>query len=192
MARTRPSATKPQASKPTTDNGKADADATKKAKADTEAKRQQRENQEASHTQALLKRVGKHPALGTENKGESLSAVASDLSITAGKAAFLLMIHAVKDGDVPAITGKDDETLLKNINTARLKVDRFSSWGWLAARASKSEGFIKVGLEKLGLFTPKAENIASKRAELNPPKPKATKTAKPGTKRTRPKAKGNA
>jgi len=131
----------------------------------SEAKRQERENLEAEQTQEVLNRFGEHPAVGGGQGDESLSTVANSLNITSGKAAFLLMKHAVKEGKVPSISGKDDETLLKAINTARLAADRFSSWGWLAARAGKSEGFIKNGLEELGLYTPRAENIASKRSE---------------------------
>ena len=84
-----------------------------------------------------------------------------------------------------AINGKDDETLLKAINVARLKADEYSSWGWLAARSGRSEGFIKSGLQELELYTPKAENIATKRAEAKPkPEPKTKAgAAKPGGKK---------
>lgn len=136
------------------------------AAAAAEQKRVARESQNATQLKAVVDRV--------INGDEKLSAVAADLKITSGKAAFLIMQHRVAQGEVPKITGKGDEGLLKNINTARLKADEHSSWGWLAARSGKSEGWIKTGLEKAGLFKPKAENIASKRAAS---KPKVAKTA---------------
>jgi hypothetical protein len=185
MARTRPSAKASESSKATGTKNKSDA--AKKSGTTAEA----RAKQEAEQTAVLVKRVVNHPAIG-ESK-EAYAKVATDLKITAGKAAFLLMQHHVANGDVPSITGKDDETLLKNINAARLKADRFSAWGWLAARSGKNEGWIKTGLAKMGLFTPKAENIATKRAEANPKKA-TTKTegTKTTGKRQRPSAKGNA
>jgi hypothetical protein len=120
---------------------------------------------------------------------ESLSAVASHLSITSGKTAFIAMQIRVDRGEVPKIVGKDDETLLKNIHAARAKADEYSSWGWLAARSGKSEGFIKNGLEEAGLYEPRAENIATKRAESKPAPAPAGKTT---GKKTGAKAKGNA
>jgi hypothetical protein len=125
-----------------------------------EAKRAAREAQSAEQLSAVVSRV--------VNGDEKLSVVAKDLKITPGKAAFLIMQHRVAEGEVPAITGKNDEALLKAINAARLKADEFSSWGWLSARSGKSEGFIKAGLAKAGLFTPRAENIATKRAGSKP------------------------
>ena len=192
MARTRPTAAKKETA---AENGKAKSEDAVATKAAADAARQDRINLEVEQTKTLLKRFGEHPALGGGRTGdESLSTVASDLSITAGKAAFLLMKDAVAKGKVPEIDGKDDEALLKAINVARLKVDSYSSWGWLAARSHKSEGFIKNGLEGMGMFSPKAENIASKRAELNPKKPAAKKetTSKAGGRKRPTAKKGNA
>lgn len=106
---------------------------------------------------------------------ETVGAVAKELSITAGKAAFLIMQHRVEVGEVPAIEGKTEPTLLKALSTERNKANEFSSWGWLAARSGKSEGYIKSKLAELGLYEPKAENIAVKRSASKPkadPKPK--------------------
>lgn len=130
------------------------------AAAAAEAKRAAREAQTAEQQQAVVDRV--------VNGDEKLAVVAKDLKITSGKAAFLIMLHRVEQGEVPKITGKNDEALLKAINVARLKADEHSSWGWLAARSGKSEGFIKTGLAKLGLYKPREENIASKRAGSKP------------------------
>lgn len=150
---------------------------TKAAAAQAEAKREAREAQNAEQTAAVVKRVLKGD--------EKLAAVAKDLKITPGKAAFLLMQYRVAQGEVPAITGKSDETLLKNINAARLKADEHSSWGWLAARSGKSEGWIKSGLEAAKLYKPKAENIATARAAKNPKKPAPKGTTASGKKRVR-------
>jgi hypothetical protein len=194
--------TKPAAA-PVAENGSGDDEAAKASAAQIRAeqaaaKQAEREKMEGAQLQTLLKRFGEHPAVeGGAGGDESLGAVAKDLNITAGKAAFILMKHAVSEGKVPAIEGKDDESLLKAINTERLSVDRYSAWGWLAARAGKPEGWIKTGLEGLGLYTPGAENIASRRAELNPKpaaEPKAAKTAAKGESKPAPKRrrKGNA
>jgi len=178
-SRQRPAAA---ASEPKKDDGKAKAEA---AAAAVEAKREERAKLEAKQTTEVYKRY--------VNGDESLAVVAKSLSITSGKAAFLVMLKEVADGNVPAITGKDDDTLVKNIAAARAKADEHSSWGWLAARASKSEGWIKTKLEEAKLYSPRAENIASKRAEAKPPKVKK-ESGENGTKpkgRTRPK-RGNA
>lgn len=147
------------------------------AAAAAEAKRVAREAQTAEQMQQVVARV--------VNGDEKLAAVAKDLKITSGKAAFLIMQHRVAQGEVPAITGKNDEALLKAINAARLKADEHSSWGWLAARSGKSEGFIKSGLEKAGLYKPRAENIASKRAASKPKSAPAAKSGKSGKKTVR-------
>lgn len=155
------------------------------AAAKAEEKRAAREAQESAQQAAIVKRV--------VNGDEAVSAVAKDLKITAGKAAFLIMKHRVATGDVAAISGKNDETLLKNINTARTKADEFSSWGWLAARSGRSEGFIKAGLEKAGLYKPGKENIASKRAASKPKTAPAATSGKGKGKRTgKAKVRGNA
>jgi len=156
-------ATKPAAAKP-------DAAAQAASAKAAEEKRQAREAQTASQQAAVVKRV--------VNGDEKLAVVAKDLNITSGKAAFLIMQHRVAEGEVPTITGKDDDALLKNIAAARAKGDEFSSWGWLAARSGKSEGFIKSGLEKAGSYKPGAENIATKRAASKPAAAKKTASAK--------------
>lgn len=166
-------APKAAAAKPAAKTDDAEAKAAAKAASEAKAaeKREAREALHAEQTEAVVSRY--------INGDEKLSAVAASLKITPGKAAFLVMQHRVAEGEVPAITGKDDESLLKAINVARLKADEFSSWGWLAARSGRSEGFIKVGLEAMELYTPKAENIATKRAESKPkaePKAKAAAT----------------
>lgn len=171
-------ATKPDAKAAAEAKKAADA----KAKA-AEAKKVERERQAA--TQRAY--VEKHYLDGDE----SLSAVAKHLSITSGKTAFIGMQIRVDRGEVPAITGKNDEALLVNISKARDKADEYSSWGWLAARSGRSEGFIKNGLEEAGLYTPKAQNIASVRAAAAKPA-ETTTTGKAGKKKSGAKAKGNA
>lgn len=176
-----------QSAKKTTSRSTAKSSTTAKAKAvsgDADAKRQAREAQESEQRAYVAKNY--------LDGDMTLGAVAKTLKITSGKAAFLGMQERVERGEVPAIKGASDETLLKNINTARQKADEFSSWGWLAARSGRSEGFIKNGLADAGLYSPKAENIASKRSAS---KPKAAPKAKtPGKKTTAKKAKvkGNA
>lgn len=135
----------------TTSNGSAEA---------TEAKRAARDAQNAAQLQAVVSRV--------VNGDEKLAVVAKDLKITSGKAAFLIMQHRVAQGEVPAISGKSDDALLDNIAKARAKGDEYSSWGWLAARSGKSEGFIKNGLKAKGTYKPGSENIASLRAASKP------------------------
>jgi hypothetical protein len=173
---------------------KGNAEALAKAR---EAKREEREAQEKTQLEQLLKRFGEHPAVPDGVEGEeSLSVVAKDLNITSGKAAFILMKDAVAKGKVPAITGKDDDEMVKAIHAARNEAGTYSSWGWLAARSSWPESRIKGELEDAGLYTPKAENIASVRAEQSKPEPAAepaaaetTEGAKPAGRRRR---RGNA
>lgn len=160
---------------PTDAEKKASADAAASKAAATEAKRVAREEQNTAQLNAVVSRV--------VNGDEKLAAVAKELKITSGKAAFLIMQHRVAQGEVPKITGKDDASLLSAINAARLKADEYSSWGWLAARSGKSEGFIKTGLEGMGLFTPRAENIASKRAATKPAKAPAAAKKTAGKKK---------
>jgi hypothetical protein len=147
-------------------------------------KRAARAEQNAAQMKAIVDRV--------VNGDEKLAAVAKELKITPGKAAFLIMQHRVSQAEVPSITGKDDEALVKAINDARLKADEFSSWGWLAARSGKAESWIKSNLASAGLYEPKAQNIASVRASAKPkaePKAKAEGGKKSGGKK---KVRGNA
>lgn len=168
---TRSTAAKPKAPAATAETESGSAEAAKAA----EQKREAREAQTAEQQATIVKRV--------INGDEKLAAVAKDLKITSGKAAFLIMLHRVAEGEVPTITGKNDEALLRAINVARNKADEYSSWGWLAARSGKSEGFIKTGLEGLGLYTPRAENIASKRSESSKPAATAASGKKPAPKK---------
>jgi len=173
---------KPAAKAEKEDTSAADAEAKAAAAAEREEKAaEKREAREALHAEQTAEVVSRYI-----EGDEKLSVVAASLKITPGKAAFLVMQHRVAEGEVPAIEGKDDESLLKAINVQREKADEYSSWGWLAARSGRSEGFIKNGLEELELYTPKAENIASKRAELKPkpePKAKGETTTKPAGKK---------
>jgi hypothetical protein len=135
-AATKPAAKRTSAAKPATKKAaatatKVNAEAGKQAAAAAEAKRQAREAQNAQQMKEVVARV--------VNGDEKLAAVAKDLKITSGKAAFLIMQYRVAQGEVPAITGKTDEALLKAVNAARLKADEHSSWGWLAARREHRE-----------------------------------------------------
>lgn len=144
----------------------------------TEAKRAAREAQSAEQRQYVIE----HYLDGDEK----LSAVAQHLKITSGKAAFLAMQVQVERGEVPAISAKTDAGLVTAIAQARAKADEHSSWGWLAARSGKSEGWIKSELEKAGKYSPRAENVASKRAAAKPAtKPAAKSSAKGKGKKVR-------
>lgn len=152
-----------------------------KPKVDLEAKRNAQAKQDATLRAAVVKRCIKGD--------ETIGSVAKDLKITAGKAAFLRMEHLVEVGEVPSITGKTDASLLTAIGAARARGDEFSSWGWLAARSGRSEGFIKSGLAEAGKYEPRAENIASVRASKKP----ASKPAAAGKKVAgKKKVRGNA
>lgn len=147
-----------------------------------EAKRASQEKQDTALRAQVVKRCVKGD--------ETVGAVAKELKITAGKAAFLIMQHRVEAGEVPTIEGKTETSLVNALGAARARADEFSSWGWLAARSGKSEGFIKGKLAEAGKYSPRAENVAVKRSASKPkaaPKPKAT--AAGGKKRT---VRGNA
>ena len=172
--------------------GKSAGNAEALAKA-REAKREEREAMEAHQLEVLLERFGEHPAVPDADEGdESMGVVAKDLNITSGKAAFILMKHAVAEKKVPAITAKDDDDLVDAINDARLEAGTYSSWGWLAARSGKPESWIKAELGEAGLYTPKAENIATKRAEANKPEPEPEPEAEAPKTTGRRRRRGNA
>jgi hypothetical protein len=99
---------------------------------------------------------------------ESWGAIAAELNITSGKAQFLMMLHRVAEGDVPAIRFKagDDADLVAKTVAAREKQDEFSSWGWLSARTGVSEGTLKSKVAEAG-HDVKGTNIAVSRAEKN-------------------------
>jgi hypothetical protein len=98
-----------------------------------------------------------------------------------------MMLHRVAEGEVPTIsTSGNEETVAKRINTARVKADEHSSWGWLAARTGWSEGRIKTLLEAQGMYAPRAENIAAVRAGTTngaAPAKKTTTARKPAAKK---------
>lgn len=123
--------------------------------------------------------------LEAREEGQSWSEIAADLSITPGKAQFLMMLHRVATGDVKPLRFKDDETLTEQIKKARTAADEFSSWGWIAARTGVSEVKIKRLAEEDGFWSPKSENIAVTRAERHGDSGTTTKakrtTAKAGT-----------
>jgi hypothetical protein len=70
--------------------------------------------------------------------------IASELSITSGKAQFLIMLHEVAEGTVPKITWRNDTEKVAKVKKAREAQDEHSSWGWLAARTGISEGTLKA------------------------------------------------
>jgi hypothetical protein len=126
------------------------------------------------------------------NGGESAATVAKDLGITPGKAAFIAMQLKVEDGDVPAITGRNEDALLKAVNVARNKADEHSSWGWLSARSGISESSLKSKMTEAG-FDVAGTQIASVRKTKNgngatkkaAPKKTTAKTGKSTRTRTR-------
>lgn len=61
---------------------------------------------------------------------------------TNGRAAYMKMLAAVQCGEVKPINGSRKQVITRTI-AARRKADRFSSWGWLSARAGISEGTLK-------------------------------------------------
>lgn len=119
--------------------------------------------------------------LEMRSEGEAWSTIAEELSITPGKAQFLMMLHRVATKDVKPLKWTDDDDLTEVCQEARAEADEFSSWGWIAARTGVSEAKIKRLLEEAGTYEPKSENIAIVRAQLNKDdddEPKAKK-AKP-------------
>lgn len=147
-----------------------------------ESKRAAQAKQDAELTAQVVKRFVKGD--------ETAATVAKDLNVSPVKVLVLAGIHRVAVGEVPAIEGKTDASLLKAIAAARNKADEFSSWGWLAVRSGKSEAWIKGELEKAGLYEKKAVNIAQARAAARPAAPKAPAAA--GTTGGKKRVRGNA
>jgi hypothetical protein len=121
------------------------------------------ETPKSGSTAADAKRTAR--MLEMRGNGDSWGKIAKALKVTPGKAQFLMMLHRVAEGGVPRIsTEGSDKQVAQRIAKARARADEFSSWGWLAARTGRSEAYIKGLLAEHELYTPKAENIAAKRA----------------------------
>ena len=84
---------------------------------------------------------------------------------TNGRAAYMKMLFAVQNGDVPAITGTPKQVIRKVI-TARKKADQYSSWGWLSARAGMNEGTLKKAVAEAG-YPVFGDRVATTRAAKN-------------------------
>lgn len=163
--------------KATATKGKTTATAAKKtttkaAKAeDGPSKRELLAEQNAANTERIIE---------LREAESSWAEIATELSITPGKAQYLMMCHLVEEGEVPAITYRNDDELVRKCAAARAKADQYSSWGWISARAGVSPGKIWKMLEESGDYTPKAENIAAVRAEKNGSAPKKGNVAAKG------------
>lgn len=96
----------------------------------------------------------------------SWSDIANELSVTPGKAQFLMMQHEVSKNSRLKLRFKDDDELVTRIREAREANDAHSSWGWIAARTGVSEGKIKAVAEEAGIPV-KGTNIAVSRSENN-------------------------
>lgn len=173
---------KTAAAKAGTSRAKTTAKATGKGKTaaksaeDTATKREMLAEQNAAHTERIVE---------MREAESSWAEIAEELSITPGKAQFLMMKHLVAEGEVPAITARNDADMLKKLVAARNKADGHSSWGWLSARSGLSEGVIKAMLAESGDYEPRAENIAAIRAEKNGgSKPAKKEKATPAAKTT--------
>lgn len=176
-ATTKGKTSKPAASRKATGKGKTTA--AKPAAADGPSKRDLLAAQNAEHTTRIVE------ARTVEEM--SWSDIAEELSITPGKAQYLMMCHMVGEGEVPAITHRNEGELVKKVAAARAKADEYSSWGWLSARTSVPENRLKKLMEESGSYAPKSENIAAIRAERNgtgTKKGNAPAKGKPATKAT--------
>lgn len=160
--------TKAATTKKTTGKGKTTA---KSAATEGPSKRELLAEQNAANTERMLE---------LREAGSSWSQIAEELSITPGKAQFLMMLHKVAEGEVPKITFRNDGELTTKAAAARRKADEFSSWGWIAARTGVSEGKLKGLLEESGDYVPKSENISIVRAEKNGGGKAATKSTGKG------------
>ncbi len=138
--------------------GKGKTTAAKPAAADGPSKR---ELQAAQNDKLRVKVVNLR---GAE---QSWAEIATELGVTPGKAQFLMMEHLVAEGEVPAITHRNEAELVKKIAAARAKADEHSSWGWLAARASVPHTRLQALMKEQGLYETGTENIAAIRAEKN-------------------------
>lgn len=78
-------------------------------------------------------------------KGETMGDVARDLQLYPFQAHQLVGLYHVDKGDVPAITARSEDVLVKKLAAARAKGDEHASWDWLAARS----GINKVKIQKM-------------------------------------------
>lgn len=177
-------ATKKRAVKKTGTTKKTAAGTKTTAKADDgPSKRELAKARDAEFTETIVER---------RDNGDSWGDIASDLNITPGKAQFLMMLHRVAEGDVPAIKHRNETELVNGIRKARDAQNEFSSWGWISARSGVSEGKVKALAEESGMEV-SGSNIAVARAEANGGGKKAdTKTTKQAGRATAKKTGGKA
>jgi hypothetical protein len=120
----------------------------------------------------------------TEN-GEKLGAVASDLGITAGKAAFLLLIKDAEDNPRTQVKVKSDDEVADKVSELR---SQGVSWGVIAAR-------LKVNGKRLS--EPKIKRLYQdaggemKTVHEIRPKDETTTTAEPRGRKATAKGKGS-
>lgn len=96
----------------------------------------------SSHAEKI--KTGKE-IIARMNEGEKLGEIASSLQLYPFQAHQLVALVHVDKGDVPAITGKSEDVLVKRLAAARAKGDEYASWDWLQARS----GINKVKIQKL-------------------------------------------
>jgi hypothetical protein len=88
--------------------------------------------------------------IAAENDQLKLGELKTQMGLkTTGRAAFMKMLLEVQRGNVPAITGSPKQVVQRTI-AARKKADKYSSWGWLSARAGVNEGTLKKHVAAAG------------------------------------------
>jgi hypothetical protein len=128
------------ASKATT--AKLDAGRRKAEKAAAPAKPARKEMVRRTHAEKI--KLGK-AIIARQKKGETANEIATDLQLYPFQVHQLIALVHVDNGDVPAITAKTEDVLVKRLATARLKGDEYASWDWLQARS----GINKVKIQKM-------------------------------------------
>jgi hypothetical protein len=112
-------------------------------KAEAAAKVSERKAPERrSHAEKI--KLGKS-IMARMRKGEKMGDIATSLKLYPFQAHQLVALVHVDNGDVPAITGKSEDVLVKRLAAARAKGDEYASWDWLQARS----GINKVKIQKL-------------------------------------------
>jgi hypothetical protein len=125
-----------------------------KAKSEGPSKREAAAKNDAALTEKIVE---------ARANDEKWSEIATDLSITPGKAQFLMMKHDVAEGNVPAIKHRNENELIAGIKKARTANDAYSSWGWISARSGVAEGKVKALAEDNGMDV-RGSNVAVTRA----------------------------
>lgn len=178
MARTTASKTRRTPAKPAAKRGATHAQsAPKPAKAKATAKATpaapaRKEGTRRTHAEKI--KLGKQ-IIARQAHGETANEIATDLQLYPFQVHQLVQLVHVDKGDVPAITAKSEDVLVRKLAAARSKGDEYASWDWLQARSGMNKVRIKKLMDDAGFDT--GDVRAARKGEATPKRGRPAKTA---------------